>query len=545
MSAHANEVAFTQEGALLADTFGLKLLAYLTASSEGAVRQRLSGQGTLEARQEAVLPHLIVLAMQAAAAASTSGAPVHLHLSFLGQFNRAMDTSLGTWLRSQAGGEVQLRIPDDPVGRPLALMLRDIYPLMLLPEDREFRGHLGLIGAVFGSPRRAAFEQAVMGDNDLSRLFPTPPQDASGPTTMLYRSTGSGGTMQLALLADVLLSNSWARAQASGRHDLESVGSELRASLDLVRQAARGEPTEIPLLVAFTGLLLDGIDPIPLPYGTLRPIAEHERALAPRSIEGTLSHTVAEGEAVVISYAGDLVLESSIPYRIRVVSNPDIAMSWPVDLRDFDLLQANLDTTRLAALLAGTADAVLTLLPTWRLTFDPLSSGPMLSWSDPRNLPGLAPRRLTGQMARDFSDLAVAIHTLRRPSFDVAIRRTISGMTGRGDPSDALVDLVICWENLFGSTQGELRLRITAAVAWLLGSSAHERQSLLREAGRIYDNRSAIVHGSAPTPEDIQDSLMEARQITLRLLRHLFIERPDVLAMSDGNARSRALILGN
>lgn len=363
---------------------------------------------------------------------------------------------------------------------------------------------------------------------------------------MIYRSTGSGGTTQLELLPELLLGGAWARARAFNRADIASVGEQLSAVVEIVRRAARGEPGEVPVLVAFTGLLLDSLDRIQLPFGTLRPMAQHERALAPTALDGTLSHTISEGDSVVISYAGDLVLETTVPYRVQLVDNADagVPLPWPPHLRGFDEVEANIDTIRLAALLAGTAEAPLTLVPTWRLTLDPLSFGPMLGWSDPRTVPGLAPRRLTGAFAADFADLVTDISAQRRSDFDVAVRRTIQGMATRGDPSDALVDLVIGWENLFGSGQGELRFRISAAIAWILGSDANERIELHEQTSSVYDTRSAILHGSAHTPDQIQESLTIARRVTVNLLRVLFRERRDVLAMTNGTARSKAVILG-
>jgi hypothetical protein len=368
---------------------------------------------------------------------------------------------------------------------------------------------------------------------------------AAGMPPMVYRSTGAGGSTQVEVLPDLLLGAAWTRARASNRDDIASVAQELVAVVDLVCRAARGEPCEVRVMAAFTGVLPDGIDAIRLPFGTLRPVAPHERALAPKSIEGSLSHTVSEGDTVIISYAGDLVLDTTVPYRIELVEQPDPgAVAWPARLRGFDDVQSNVDTIRLAALLAGSIEAPLTLIPTWRVTFDPLSFGPMLGWSDPRSLPGIAPRRLSTAAAADLARLVTDITAQRRPDFDVAVRRTISGMTVRGDPSDALVDLVIGWENLFGSSQGELRFRISAAIAWILGSDAAERTKLQQEASAVYDDRSAILHGSARTPEQIQESLGMARRITLRLLQTLFTKRRDVLARTDGASRSKSVILG-
>ncbi len=538
---------FTGDGALLVDTYGLRLLRYVTAADEADLLRRLSGTGPLPPPSESVLAPLAHIAQQAAAAAAApNAAPVRFHLDILGQFQPGLGTSLGTALRRQAGGDVPTLVPDDALTASLVLMLRDIFPLMLLPDDPWMPGHIRMTTSTFRHPERETFESAVAADPDLARLFPPTLSRPTQQPLFIYRSTGAGGTTQLELLPDLLLGAAWARARATNREDIGAVAEELAAVVDVVRRAARDEPVKVPVLVAFTGLLPDAIERVELPYGIVRPVAPHERSLAPQAIEGNLSHTVAEGDTVVVSYAGDLLLETEVPYRLRgvIMRASDALPDWPTNMRAFDDVQSNIDTTRLAALLAGTSEAPLILVPTWRLTFDPLGSGPMIGWNDPRALPGLAPRRLTRAVADDVAELARAISRQRRPDFDVALRRTLSGMTSRGDPSDALVDLVIGWENLFGSDRGELRFRISAAIAWILGADAADREQLQAQAMKIYDDRSKILHGSAPRPEQIQESLAAAREITVRLLRALFTERRDILALTTASARSKAVILG-
>jgi len=144
---------FTEEGALLVDTYGLRLLLYLTSAPEEALRRRLSGAGALAEQAEAVLPPLILVAKQAAASAQT-GAPIRFQLDVLGRFQPSLGTSLGTALRTRAGGDVPLPIPDDGMIRHLALMLRDVFPLMLLPDDPWGAGHIPMTTALFRHPER-------------------------------------------------------------------------------------------------------------------------------------------------------------------------------------------------------------------------------------------------------------------------------------------------------------------------------------------------------------------------------------------------------
>ena len=415
---------------------------------------------------------------------------------------------------------------------------------MLIPIERTlFQLHLA--GAVWSSPHRKAFEEAALADADLSRLF-VDESESGGWTSMVYRSTGSGGGLQLWSLPELLLTNAWWLGRLNDDCGRDALGGTLVSLLNLLRRATHGEPCEVKALVAFTGIVLDGVDEIELPFGVLRSVRDHERELAPSSLEGQVSHTYGEGDSVTASYAGDMVLETTVEYRLKVEPpKVDGLSAWPTDLRSYERLEANLDSIRLASLLVGDAEAMLTLAPTWRMVLDPLSWGPLQSWRDPRTGPSIAPRRMTATAAEELAAWTKAVHTHRRSSFYIAIRRTISASASRVDQVDALVDLVIAWENLFGSGQGESTLRVSAALGWLLGSTAEQREEIRAKAAKVYGLRSDVVHGNRVVPpEEAAEALLVARRLTLSGLRVLFRERADVLALGKSGERSRVLLMG-
>jgi len=147
--------------------------------------------------------------------------------------------------------------------------------------------------------------------------------------------------------------------------------------------------------------------------------------------------------------------------------------------------------------------------------------------------------------AEEFRLWAQRINSERRPSFDVAIRRTLSAAGARTDPQDSLVDLVIAWENLLGSRQGEPTLRVSAALGWLLASDSDAREEVRGQAAKIYALRSDVVHGNrAVPPEEATEALQRARRMTVSALRMLFDQRTDLLSLRGGDDRSRALIMG-
>jgi hypothetical protein len=85
---------------------------------------------------------------------------------------------------------------------------------------------------------------------------------------------------------------------------------------------------------------------------------------------------------------------------------------------------------------------------------------------------------------------------------------------------DRLIDFVISAEGLVlpGVTQ-ELRYQFSLRTAWLLGSGGSERQKIFRQAQKIYDLRSKIVHGQAGSETEKEITICHlAGEINRRLL---------------------------
>jgi hypothetical protein len=123
------------------------------------------------------------------------------------------------------------------------------------------------------------------------------------------------------------------------------------------------------------------------------------------------------------------------------------------------------------------------------------------------------------------------------------MRRCISAAHERADPADRLVDAVIVWENLFGTSEGEPRLRVSAAMAWLLGADGKDRRRLQLALKRIYDARSKVVHGGDVAPQELAGTALDALTYSVDIMRVLFRDRQDILGLADGAARSLAVLL--
>lgn len=532
--------------ALLQDTYGIRLLGYLCSIDEGAVAARLEGEISLPPRAEHVLTReLLPVAARVAADAERQPFLRGMNLAqMLGQYHEPSGMSIGNALRSSAGGEIA--DPPETSDRLEAILLRlavDQYPALLVNRAEPWHP-FGLY--LFHRPDTDELERLVVADSDLGKLYPSDEPSGDGKRGFMY-TLNRGNSIQSALFAQMAIQPAWdsvnVRVADPSPADL---CAELRTHLDLLRRTLRGEQVSVRALTAFTGLTTQGGNAIATPWGTLRPLREHERKLVPPVQEGAVSTTDEQGNQVTVSYGGELVLETTVEYALTVepIADEPAPRRWPHKSRLSDLLRQT-QTVQLGALLAVPRPSSQPVIarPAWTWIEDLLAFGSSISWSDTRSAPGFVPYSLRTEECQEISRFCRLIDRHRPASSDIAIRRVISAAQSRAEPADRLVDSAIAWENLFGTSEGEPRLRISAALAWLLADDAASRAALQLEAKAIYDARSKIVHGASFSDEELPELANRAFGLALDSLRTLFAERQDVLRLAGGAQRSLSLIL--
>ena len=249
-----------------------------------------------------------------------------------------------------------------------------------------------------------------------------------------------------------------------------------------------------------------------------------------------------------MSYSGELVLETTVPFGLTVRPWDDMERGFPdfPHVSGADALRRRIEGVQLAVFLAAKRPpgSWATARLAWQWLADPLSQGRAIGWTDTRSSPGFMPHELTPNDCKEVAAWAQRIEANWTPHVDIAVRRTLSAAHARTDAADRLVDAVIAWENLFGTSEGEPRLRISAAMAWLLEESEGARRSRQDEIKRLYDDRSKIVHGARFNERAIGERANEALSLARQCLQLLFRDRPDLLELPDGAARSLRLILG-
>ncbi|WP_182050736.1 hypothetical protein [Changpingibacter yushuensis] len=419
----------------------------------------------------------------------------------------------------------------------------DAYPSFLVKvKDRGYQSETYV--SLFKNPLNKEFQEAVKADPVLRKLFREDDPN-TGPRGWSVRSTRHGSMHQLWTLADTLIGSAWLLASSKVVHptpdDLVRATFE---SLDRLLNALAGKPVSIPVRIGLTGVLLPPeVDVWELPGGRLRRADERDEPIVcgmPRG--GKLSAFTQKGDEVVMNYGGDLVLELEIPYMLEL-THWDVGIhreiEWPAGYRD---LEVQLENIRLGLLLA-LPDLKPVIVPSWQYLSDPLDCSNGIQYTVVSEIRGLTPLQLNESQFLEWMEWTNRIADYRVPSIDIAIGRVLAAVSERHMAGDVLLDSVVVWENLFGGS-GETTLKITCALAWLLGDSPDDRRARQSRYAKIYDVRSKVVHGSRKLKyEEIPMMAAQAVETAIEALRLIFSTNVNLLALSDSARRSLWLIL--
>jgi hypothetical protein len=163
--------------ALLLEILGLKFLGYVLNSDEDAIGDRLQRGTPLTPPQEAALGELV--AFLGTLSHGTNAEPPALRslaLGVLGEFREELGQSWARAARLSLGGSEDLPKATVPLESSLITIAADVYPLCLLPrvDDQHFGFLSGppLTTAVYRHPLTKQFQDTVMADETLKRLFP-------------------------------------------------------------------------------------------------------------------------------------------------------------------------------------------------------------------------------------------------------------------------------------------------------------------------------------------------------------------------------------
>jgi hypothetical protein len=379
----------------------------------------------------------------------------------------------------------------------------------------------------FRHPASAAFELAVATDVSLNVLF-THETPESGKTGFIWTSLGTGRSVQLSMLAHDLLIATLFKLTLDGVFDQAAFVDGALEQLDVLRRLVAGEQVDVRCSVAFVGAELPGRS-LATPWGTLR-------TPTPGELELRADTPVAHSQEVILSTTVPLEMRIDQDSARGTLASPYAAAAAAT----FQAVQHKADMLALTLLLAFDRDPAVAVARTWTLLENPLNQGPSLSWF--QSAVPLHPHVLVSEDRPTIRAWATRIERDYSDRLDIAVKRTLSSLTTRWDPTDRLIDAVVALENLFGTGSGELAFRISTGAAYLLERDTQRRADVQSEVSRLYNVRSKIVHGAhSPAPATVEPLARAATTIAVRSLRALFAHHRRLLDEKD---RARLLILG-
>lgn len=197
----------------------------------------------------------------------------------------------------------------------------------------------------------------------------------------------------------------------------------------------------------------------------------------------------------------------------------------------------------MSLLLATSREHRVQMVMSWYRIDDPLAHGLNTGYGDPHYAVGLMPTQLTEDEMRAWQELHNLLGADGSERLDVAASRVLRAISERRDYTDVLIDAVIAWENVFGSSQGEPTLRVTGCMARVLAPDPVERAELRTELSSMYALRSKAVHGNSQIKVSDAATCYKALDYAIGLLRVVYRDRSDLLKEKDGTARSIKILM--
>lgn len=178
-------------------------------------------------------------------------------------------------------------------------------------------------------------------------------------------------------------------------------------------------------------------------------------------------------------------------------------------------------------------------LMTWSTILLPFQMG--FSHSSPHIISRYRKDEAIDDRISEIEEWARIINNTHVSTVDIAAQRLVSAIAHRPDRSDALIDAVMVWENLLG-TSSEVTFRVSAALSKLIEDGVENRKSLRKELSDIYGVRSRLVHGTAIDQSKIDKACDDAIEVAVKALRISYGKGSDWLSKSS-NERSDAILL--
>jgi hypothetical protein len=453
--------------------------------------------------------------------------------------------------RAHCGGSIISATSADPIEDVLFKLGIELYAATLLPRQPGEHGiYFPASLPTYNHPLAKQLVIEIIRDEALSKLFPGAEiSDCDDletldiyklPGSHLIWSNGQGGTTQIASMPEAMIQYAFDICALSHDRSEQALIAALRETVSTSRSLANGRRTAVRTAVRITNLrLADDVPFAQLGVATLQNVTSRTNYLF-RGQDGT----------AIFDFKIDIKL-----LDIASWSSGDSIEELKVDEKferakpTFDAFQNDLrrqiDRTRFALLLASDTDSILAPGHSSTAILNPLDSGRSASINTQRPiLSPFPPQELTVEKWRLAQNWVRRIQS-QPGSVDMGMRRLLAAVSSRLDAMDGFVDAIICWENLFGTPEGESTFRVSGAMSILLEpSSPEKRQRLMKEIRELYRVRSRLVHGSQEpnitTAHNHRDRAVELALLTFQAV----YDNDHLLHAEDSSVRSRMTLLG-
>jgi hypothetical protein len=430
-------------------------------------------------------------------------------------------------LRQKSGGQTPTPdyTGDDEVLSTLLELAHATYGEFLLSSKDP---RIPLI-SVYNSPWDVRIREAI-------KIDPLLPFTTSQGTGKILTSTtaGNGGELQLPMCGPTIIGAAWEAARL--REDPPSLGrfsEEIATTLSRARKSWNSDGSAIAA-AAISGVALPEDSEMIFAWGRVRPARTGDAPFPPE----------ATGDTGFTRDSGDIIIETSVPYRIRPIKNMS-GFDNTHDIRSVLSAKEKVNQVRLAYYLAADQARTPAIVPCWTKIIQFMSQQTGYGEQDLHIYNRRSRIDLSAAEIEKWRFWILLLDSIEISKLGQAPTRLLRSFSERHDDSDILVDSVIVWESLFGAAP-EITLRVSASVAKILRSDPRERRSLFDEAKSIYSLRSKLVHGSENKlePGHVRKCSRRARQIAVEVLRALLEDEKHRDLINMGNTdRSLTLLL--
>lgn len=372
-------------------------------------------------------------------------------------------------------------------------------------QHMETPGIRALIDQIFSDPE---FDAIAPHEGQLDPMVLYPGGGMRGPSDGIIKGIFSAAFLQIYYLRQPNTENTFVRNVLEGFEEL--------------RRAIRGERVRSYLITGIGRLSLPEGSQVTTPWGIVKPASTANPTPFFRPFWQ--------------------------PQTTCILAEPKL---WPVHIdrspnpqHSFDIADQPITRSHylfpLACALASkeSANPVVPLV-TWTTSILPFMGS--YSYSTPLLPPVFSANMDFGERTIELEEWTRIVDRTHAPNVDVAARRVVSAVAHRNDKSDSLIDAVMVWENLLG-TSNEVTFRVSAALTKLIEKNPNNRLVLRKRLSDIYAIRSRLVHGSPVDPAELNPACDEAIDVAIQALRACYKLGPEWLSFSS-NDRSNKILL--